>query len=217
VAEFPEIERIRFVTSHPKEFTQRLIDAYGKIPKLANHVFLPAQHGSDRILSAMKRGYTSLEYKSVVRRLRAVRPDIAISADFIVGFPGETEQDFDALMKLIADLEFDNSFSFIFSPRPGTPAANLEDETPYELKLKRLQHLQAVIDTNTKKYSSAMIGTVQRILVEGPSVKDANELQGRSENNRVVNFAGPKELIGTLVNTRITESYNYTLRGELIA
>jgi tRNA-2-methylthio-N6-dimethylallyladenosine synthase len=217
VAEFPEIERIRFVTSHPKEFTQRLIDAYGKIPKLANHVFLPAQHGSDRILSAMKRGYTSLEYKSVVRRLRAVRPDIAISSDFIVGFPGETEQDFDALMKLIADIEFDNSFSFIFSPRPGTPAANLEDETPYELKLKRLQHLQAVIDTNTKKYSSAMIGTVQRILVEGPSVKDANELQGRSENNRVVNFSGSKELIGTLVNTRITESYNYTLRGELIA
>ncbi|WP_295750713.1 tRNA (N6-isopentenyl adenosine(37)-C2)-methylthiotransferase MiaB [Undibacterium sp.] len=217
VAEFPEIERIRFVTSHPKEFTQRLIDAYGKIPKLANHVFLPAQHGSDRILSAMKRGYTSLEYKSVVRRLRVVRPDIAISSDFIVGFPGETEQDFDALMKLIADIEFDNSFSFIFSPRPGTPAANLEDETPYELKLKRLQHLQAVIDTNTKKYSSAMIGTVQRILVEGPSVKDANELQGRSENNRVVNFAGPKELIGTLVDTRITESYNYTLRGELIA
>ncbi|MCX7218805.1 MAG: tRNA (N6-isopentenyl adenosine(37)-C2)-methylthiotransferase MiaB, partial [Burkholderiales bacterium] len=179
VAEFPEIERIRFVTSHPKEFTQRLIDAYGKIPKLANHVFLPAQHGSDRILSAMKRGYTSLEYKSVVRRLRAVRPDIAISSDFIVGFPGETEQDFDALMKLIADIEFDNSFSFIFSPRPGTPAANLEDETPYELKLKRLQHLQAVIDTNTKKYSSALIGSVQRILVEGPSVKDANELQGR--------------------------------------
>lgn len=216
VAEFPEIERIRFVTSHPKEFTQRLIDAYGKIPKLANHVFLPAQHGSDRILSAMKRGYTSLEYKSVVRRLRAVRPEIAISSDFIVGFPGETEQDFEALMKLIKDIEFDNSFSFIFSPRPGTPAANLEDDTPYELKLKRLQHLQAVIDTNTKKYSSAMIGTVQRILVEGPSVKDANELQGRSENNRVVNFAGPKELIGSLVNTRITESYNYTLRGELV-
>ena len=217
IAEFPQIERIRFVTSHPKEFTQRLIDAYGKIPKLANHVFLPAQHGSDRILSAMKRGYTSLEYKSVVRRLRAVRPDIAISSDFIVGFPGETDEDFNALMKLIADIEFDNSFSFIFSPRPGTPAANLVDETPAPLKLKRLQALQAVIDTNTKKYSSAMIGTLQRILVEGPSVKDANELQGRSENNRVVNFAGPKELIGTLVDTRITESYNYTLRGELVA
>ena len=217
IADFPQIERIRFVTSHPKEFTQRLIDAYGKISKLANHVFLPAQHGSDRILSAMKRGYTSLEYKSVVRRLRAVRPEIAISSDFIVGFPGETDEDFDALMKLIADIEFDNSFSFIFSPRPGTPAANLADETPAPLKLKRLQALQAVIDTNTKKYSSAMIGTLQRILVEGPSVKDANELQGRSENNRVVNFAGPKELIGTLVNTRITESYNYTLRGELVA
>ena len=217
IADFPQIERIRFVTSHPKEFTQRLIDAYGKIPKLANHVFLPAQHGSDRILSAMKRGYTSLEYKSVVRRLRAVRPEIAISSDFIVGFPGETDEDFDVLMKLIADIEFDNSFSFIFSPRPGTPAANLVDETPAPLKLKRLQALQAVIDTNTKKYSSAMIGTLQRILVEGPSVKDANELQGRSENNRVVNFSGPKELIGTLVNTRITESYNYTLRGELVA
>ena len=217
IAEFPQVERIRFVTSHPKEFTQRLIDAYGKIPKLANHVFLPAQHGSDRILSAMKRGYTSLEYKSVVRRLRSVRPEIAISSDFIVGFPGETEEDFDALMKLIADIEFDNSFSFIFSPRPGTPAANLADETPAPLKLKRLQALQAVIDTNTKKYSSAMIGTLQRILVEGPSVKDPNELQGRSENNRVVNFAGSKELIGTLVNTRITESYNYTLRGELVA
>jgi tRNA-2-methylthio-N6-dimethylallyladenosine synthase len=217
IAEFEQIERIRFVTSHPKEFTQRLIDAYGKIPKLANHVFLPAQHGSDRILSAMKRGYTSLEYKSVVRRLRAVRPDIAISSDFIVGFPGETEEDFNALMKLINDIEFDNSFSFIFSPRPGTPAANLTDETPQPLKLKRLQFLQAQIDTNTKKYSNAMIGSVQRILVEGPSVKDANELQGRSENNRVVNFAGPKELIGTLVNTRITESYNYSLRGELVA
>ncbi len=217
IAEFEQIERIRFVTSHPKEFTQRLIDAYGKIPKLANHVFLPAQHGSDRILSAMKRGYTSLEYKSVVRRLRAVRPDIAISSDFIVGFPGETEEDFNALMKLITDIEFDNSFSFIFSPRPGTPAANLTDETPQPLKLKRLQFLQAQIDSNTKKFSNAMIGSVQRILVEGPSVKDANELQGRSENNRVVNFAGPKELIGTLVNTRITESYNYSLRGELVA
>jgi tRNA-2-methylthio-N6-dimethylallyladenosine synthase len=216
IAEFPQIQRIRFVTSHPKEFSQRLIDAYGKIPKLANHVFLPAQHGSDRILSAMKRGYTSLEYKSVVRRLRAVRPDIAISSDFIVGFPGETDEDFNALMKLIADIEFDNSFSFIFSSRPGTPAASLADDTPAPLKLKRLQQLQAVIDTNTKKYSSAMIGTVQRILVEGPSVKDSNELQGRSENNRVVNFAGPKELIGMLVDTRITESYNYTLRGELI-
>ena len=217
IAEFPQIERIRFVTSHPKEFTQRLIDAYGKIPKLANHVYLPAQHGSDRILAAMKRGYTSLEYKSVVRRLRAVRPDITISSDFIVGFPGETDDDFDALMKLIQDVQFDNSFSFIFSPRPGTPAANLEDDTPQPLKLKRLQHLQSVIDANTKMYSNAMIGTVQRILVEGPSVKDANELQGRTENNRVVNFAGGKELIGTLVDTKVTQSFNYSLRGELIS
>jgi tRNA-2-methylthio-N6-dimethylallyladenosine synthase len=216
IAEFPQIERIRFVTSHPKEFTQRLIDAYGKIPKLANHVYLPAQHGSDRILAAMKRGYTSLEYKSVVRRLRAVRPDINISSDFIVGFPGETDEDFDAMMKLIKDVAFDNSFSFIFSPRPGTPAANLEDDTPQPLKLKRLQHLQTVIDANTKMYSNAMIGTVQRILVEGPSVKDANELQGRTENNRVVNFAGGKELIGTLVNTKVTQSFNYSLRGELV-
>ncbi|MFZ6653627.1 tRNA (N6-isopentenyl adenosine(37)-C2)-methylthiotransferase MiaB [Undibacterium sp. TJN19] len=216
IAEFPQIERIRFVTSHPKEFTQRLIDCYAKVPKLVNHLYLPAQHGSDRILSAMKRGYTAIEYKSVLRRLKQVRPDIAVSSDFIVGFPGETDEDFDALMKLINDVGFDNSFSFIFSPRPGTPAANLEDDTPAELKLRRLQHLQAVIDANTKKYSNAMIGTVQRILVEGPSVKDANELQGRTENNRVVNFAGPKELIGTLVNTRITESYNYSLRGELV-
>jgi len=216
VAEFPQIERIRFVTSHPKEFTQRLIDCYAKVPKLVNHLYLPAQHGSDRILSAMKRGYTAIEYKSVLRRLKQVRPEMSVSSDFIVGFPGETDEDFNALMKLIDDVGFDNSFSFIFSPRPGTPAANLTDDTPAELKLRRLQTLQAVIDANTKKYSNAMIGTVQRILVDGPSVKDPNELQGRTENNRVVNFAGGKELIGTLVNTRITESYNYSLRGELI-
>jgi tRNA-2-methylthio-N6-dimethylallyladenosine synthase len=216
IAEFPQIERIRFVTSHPKEFSQRLIDAYAKIPKLVNHVYLPAQHGSDRVLAAMKRGYTSLEYKSVVRRLKAVRPDINISSDFIVGFPGETDEDFNALMKLIEDVGFDNSFSFIFSARPGTPAANLTDETPQPLKLRRLQFLQSVIDANTKKISNAMIGTVQRILVEGPSVKDENELQGRTENNRVVNFAGSKNLIGTLVNTKITQSFNYSLRGELV-
>ncbi|MFZ6692268.1 tRNA (N6-isopentenyl adenosine(37)-C2)-methylthiotransferase MiaB [Undibacterium sp. SXout20W] len=216
VAEFPQIERIRFVTSHPKEFTQRLIDCYAKVPKLVNHLYLPAQHGSDRILSAMKRGYTAIEYKSVLRRLKKVRPNISVSSDFIVGFPGETDEDFDALMKLIDDVGFDNSFSFIFSPRPGTPAANLEDDTSAELKLRRLQTLQAVIDANTKKYSNAMIGTVQRILVDGPSVKNPDELQGRTENNRVVNFPGGKELIGTLVNTVITESYNYSLRGELV-
>ena len=215
VAEIPGIERIRFVTSHPKEFTQRLIDAYANIPKLVDHLYLPAQHGSDQILGAMKRGYTALEYKSIIRRIRAVRPNIAISSDFIVGFPGETQADFDAMMKLIHDVGFDNSYSFIFSKRPGTPAANLADDTPHEVKLARLQQLQAVIDANTKKYSLAMVGSVQRILVEGPSKKDANELQGRTENNRVVNFEGALELVGQLVDVRITASFSYTLRGEL--
>jgi tRNA-2-methylthio-N6-dimethylallyladenosine synthase len=219
IAEIDGIERIRYVTSHPKEFTQRLIDTYAKVPKLVNHLYLPAQHGSDRILMAMKRGYTSLEYKSIVRRLREVRPDIAISSDFIVGFPGETDADFEALMKLIDDIGYDNSFSFVFSPRPGTPAANLEDDTPYDVKLKRLQRLQAVINDNTKRYSEEMVGTVQRILVEGPSKKDADELQGRSENNRVVNFdGGPNgtRLVGQLVDVKITRSYAFSLRGELV-
>ncbi|MET3132747.1 tRNA-2-methylthio-N6-dimethylallyladenosine synthase [Oxalobacteraceae bacterium GrIS 1.11] len=220
VADIPGIERIRFVTSHPKEFTQRLIDAYAKIPKLVDHLYLPAQHGSDKILGAMKRGYTGLEYKSIIRRIRAVRPNIAISSDFIVGFPGETEADFEAMMKLIADVGFDNSYSFIFSKRPGTPAASLADDTPHEVKLARLQLLQAAIDANTKKYSLAMVGTVQRILVEGPSKKDALELQGRTENNRVVNFDGGADalrLVGQLVEVRITESLSYTLRGDLLA
>jgi len=219
IAEIDGIERIRFVTSHPKEFTQRLIDTYAKVPKLVNHLYLPAQHGSDRILMAMKRGYTALEYKSVIRRLREVRPDIAISSDFIVGFPGETDADFEALMKLIDDIGYDNSFSFIFSPRPGTPAANLADDTPHEVKLKRLQRLQAVINDNTRRYSDAMVGSVQRILVEGPSKKDPNELQGRTENNRVVNFDGgpnASRLIGQLLDLKITQSYAFSLRGELI-
>ena len=219
IAEMPGIERIRFVTSHPKEFTQRLIDTYAKVPKLVDHLYLPAQHGSDRILAAMKRGYTVLEYKSVIRRLRKVRPNICISSDFIVGFPGETDEDFNASMKLIDDIGYDNSFSFIFSPRPGTPAANLEDDTPHEVKLQRLQQLQAVIEANTIRISAEMIGTVQRILVEGPSKKDANELQGRSENNRVVNFAAGEEgarLIGQLIDVTITESYKYSLRGEIL-
>jgi len=219
VADIDGIERIRFVTSHPKEFTQRLIDTYAKVPKLVDHLYLPAQHGSDRILAAMKRGYTALEYKSVIRRLREVRPNIAISSDFIVGFPGETDADFEALMKLIDDIGYDNSFSFVFSARPGTPAANLQDDTPYEVKLKRLQRLQAVINDNTKRYSDEMVGTVQRILVEGPSKKDPQEMQGRSENNRVVNFdGGPNaaRLIGQLIDLRITQSYAYTLRGEVI-
>ncbi|NMM27015.1 MAG: tRNA (N6-isopentenyl adenosine(37)-C2)-methylthiotransferase MiaB [Glaciimonas sp.] len=220
IAEFPGIERIRFVTSHPKEFTQRLIDTYAKVPKLVDHLYLPAQHGSDRILAAMKRGYTALEYKSVVRRLRAVRPNIAISSDFIVGFPGETEADFETLMQLIDEIGFDNSYSFVFSARPGTPAANLQDDTPHEVKLTRLQRLQAVISDNTKRYSQQMIGTVQRILVEGPSAKSPAEMQGRSENNRVVNFDGGPDgarLIGRQVDIDITHSYTYSLRGELVA
>jgi tRNA-2-methylthio-N6-dimethylallyladenosine synthase len=215
-AEIPGIERIRFVTSHPKEFTQRLIDTYAKVPKLVDHLYLPAQHGSDRILSAMKRGYTVLEYKSVLRRLKAVRPKMSVSSDFIVGFPGETDADFEAMMKLIDDVGFDNSFSFIFSPRPGTPAANLEDDTPHEVKLARLQRLQAVINNNVKRYSNDMIGTIQTVLVEAPTVKDANELQGRTENNRVVNFPGDIGLIGQLVEVRITQSYSFSLRGELL-
>ena len=215
-AEIPGIERIRFITSHPKEFTQRLIDTYAKVPKLVDHLYLPAQHGSDRILSAMKRGYTVLEYKSVIRRLRQVRPNMSISSDFIVGFPGETDADFDAMMKLIDDIGFDNSFSFIFSPRPGTPADNLSDDTPQDVKLERLQRLQAVIIANVKRYSQEMIGSTQTILVECPTVKDPNELQGRTENNRVVNFAGPAELIGQLVDVVITQSYNFSLRGELL-
>jgi len=219
IAEIPGIERIRFVTSHPKEFTQRLIDTYAKVPKLVDHLYLPAQHGSDRILSAMKRGYTVLEYKSVIRRLRQVRPNITISSDFIVGFPGETDADFEALMKLIADIGYDNSFSFIFSPRPGTPAANLQDDTPHEVKLKRLQQLQAAVEENIGKISAAMVGSVQRILVEGPSKKNPADLQGRTENNRVVNFdAGPggARLVGQLIDVKITDTYTYTLRGEIV-
>ncbi len=216
IAEFPQVERIRFVTSHPKEFTQRLIDCYAKVPKLANHLYLPAQHGSDRVLAGMKRGYTSLEYKSVIRRLKQVRPDITVSSDFIVGFPGETDEDFAALMKLVEDIGFDNSFSFIFSPRPGTPAANLADDTPQELKLRRLQTLQALIDANTKKISQAMVGSVQRILVEDQSQKVQGDMQGRTENNRVVHFVGETDLLGKMVYVKITETYNYSLRGELI-
>ena len=219
IAEMPGIERIRFVTSHPKEFTQRLIDTYAKVPKLVDHLYLPAQHGSDRILAAMKRGYTALEYKSVLRRLREVRPNIAISSDFIVGFPGETEEDFNALMKLITDIGYDTSFSFVFSPRPGTPAANLADDTPYEVKLKRLQHLQAVVQDNANKIGQSMVGSIQRILVEGPSKKDPNELQGRTENNRVVNFAsGPNgaRLIGQMVDVSILQAFPFSLRGEIV-
>ncbi len=216
VAEIPGIERIRYTTSHPNEFTPRLIEAYAKIPKLVSHLHLPVQHGSDRILMAMKRGYTAMEYKSTVRKLRAIRPDMAMSSDFIVGFPGETEEDFQKMMKLIADVRFDNSFSFIFSPRPGTPAANLADDTPHDVKLRRLQELQAVINRNILDISQERVGTVQRLLVEGLSKRDGSELMGRTECNRVVNFPGHERLIGQLIDVKITEARTYTLRGEVV-
>ncbi|WP_066158816.1 tRNA (N6-isopentenyl adenosine(37)-C2)-methylthiotransferase MiaB [Hydrogenophaga pseudoflava] len=219
VAEIPGIERIRYTTSHPNEFTQRLIDTYAKVPKLVSHLHLPVQHGSDRILMAMKRGYTAMEYKSTIRKLRAIRPDLSMSSDFIVGFPGETEEDFQKMMKLITDVGYDSSFSFIFSPRPGTPAANLPDDTPHEVKLKRLQHLQAVLEENVRRISASREGTVQRILVEGPSRKNAAELMGRTECNRIVNFdGGPNSarLIGQMIDVKITQALPHSLRGEVL-
>ena len=215
VAQVPGVQRIRYITSHPNEFTQRLIDVYARVPQLVSHLHLPVQHGSDRILMAMKRGYTAMEYKSTVRKLRAVRPDISLSSDFIVGFPGETEDDFDRMMKLIADVGFDFSFSFLFSPRPGTPAANLADETPHGVKLKRLQHLQAVIEANVKRISDSRVGTLARVVVEGVSRKDASELTGRTECNRIVSFKGPPRLIGQMIDVAITESRAHSLRGEV--
>ncbi|MBB1603876.1 tRNA (N6-isopentenyl adenosine(37)-C2)-methylthiotransferase MiaB [Variovorax sp. UMC13] len=215
VAEIPGIERIRYTTSHPNEFTPRLIEAYAKVPQLVSHLHLPVQHGSDRILMAMKRGYTAMEYKSTVRKLRAIRPELALSSDFIVGFPGETDEDFAKMMKLIIDLDFDASFSFIFSPRPGTPAAALHDDTPHEVKLARLHELQAVIDRNVKRFGTALVGTTQRVLVEGASRRDANELMGRTDCNRVVNFEGDARLVGQMIDLDITRSLAYTLRGEV--
>jgi tRNA-2-methylthio-N6-dimethylallyladenosine synthase len=218
VAEIPGIERIRYTTSHPNEFTPRLIDVYGRVPQLVSHLHLPVQHGSDRILMAMKRGYTAMEYKSIVRKLRAVRPDLAMSSDFIVGFPGETEDDFAKMMKLIDDVGYDASFSFIFSPRPGTPAANLADDTPHDVKLKRLQQLQAVIEDNVRAISASRVGTVQRLLVEGPSRKNPTELMGRTFCNRVVNFDGgphAQRLVGHMVDVVITEALSHTLRARV--
>ena len=216
VAAIPGIERLRFTTSHPNEFTPALIAAYAKLPQLVSHLHLPVQHGSDRILMAMKRGYTAMEYKSTVRKLRAIRPDLALSSDFIVGFPGETEADHAKLMQLLEDLQFDNSFSFIFSPRPGTPAANLPDTTPHVEKLRRLHEVQAAINASIARISQSRLGTVQRILVEGPSKRDGSELMGRTQCNRVVNFAGPARLIGQLIDVRITETRTYSLRGEVL-
>ncbi len=216
VAEIPGIERIRYTTSHPNEFTQRLIDVYARVPKLVSHLHLPVQHGSDRILAAMKRGYTAIEYKSTIRKLRAVRPGISLSSDFIVGFPGETEEDFGRMMALIDEVGYDSSFSFVFSRRPGTPAAALPDDMPHDAKLARLQRLQARIEDNVRRISASRVGTVQRILVEGPSRKSPLELMGRTECNRIVNFdGGPNaaRLVGQMIDVTITEALPHSLRA----
>src|SRR5262245_58077990 len=214
-AELPGIGRIRYTTSHPKEFTERLIDAHRRVAKLAPHVHLPVQSGSDRVLAAMKRGYTALEYKAIVRGLRAASPGISISSDFIVGFPGETERDFEATLKLVDDLRFDGSFSFVYSRRPGTPAAEIPDDTPHEVKLARLASLQERIEMHTGRVSELMVGTSQRILVEGPSRKSADELSGRTGNNRTVNFPGARRLIGQFVDVTITAALAHALRGDV--
>ncbi|WP_018413176.1 tRNA (N6-isopentenyl adenosine(37)-C2)-methylthiotransferase MiaB [Methyloversatilis thermotolerans] len=216
VHDLPGIERIRYTTSHPREMTQRLFDAYARLPKLVSQLHLPVQSGSDRVLAAMKRGYTALEYKAVVRKLRAARPELSLTSDFIVGFPGETEEDFDKTMKLIDDVGFDGSFSFVYSARPGTPAADMVDDTPQDVKLARLARLQKRIDEQAQAVSRSMVGSVQRILVEGAARKDASELAGRTDNNRVVNFPGPARLIGQFINVRITGALPHSLRGEVV-
>lgn len=216
ISEIPGIERLRYTTSHPREVTFRLIAAYLKLPKLVSHLHLPVQSGSDRILAAMKRGYTGLEYKSIIRRLRSARPDISLTSDFIIGFPGETETDFEATMRLIEEVNFDDSFSFIYSPRPGTPAAELPDDTPYEIKLKRLQRLQEKINRQAQVISQSMIGSTQRILVEGFSKKNDAELCGRTDNNRMVNFVCNPETIGHFMPIRITAALSHSLRGEIV-
>jgi tRNA-2-methylthio-N6-dimethylallyladenosine synthase len=215
LAEMPGIERLRYTTSHPREFSQRLIDSYRRLPQLVDHVHLPVQSGSDRILSAMKRGYTSLEYKSIIRRLRAARPGVSIASDFIVGFPGETEQDFEQTMKLVEDVGFDDSYSFMYSPRPGTPAAGFADQVPLETKQARLARLQTALDASAKAISRSMVGSVERILIEGASRKNPQELAGRTSNNRVVNFSGSSRLIGKLIDVSITAALAHTLRGEV--
>ncbi|MDX1655241.1 MAG: MiaB/RimO family radical SAM methylthiotransferase, partial [Candidatus Competibacteraceae bacterium] len=217
VAAVEGIERIRYTTSHPVEFSDALIQAYAEVPQLVDHLHLPVQSGSDRILMMMKRGHTALEYRAKLRRLRRVRPHISLSSDFIVGFPGETDADFEATMQLIEDMGFDHSFSFIYSPRPGTPAANLPDEVPMEVKKARLARLQTLINQQAMAISRGMVGTSQRILVERPSRKDPRWLAGRSENNRVVNFQGPEELIGRFVTVTITEALPNSLRGRFEA
>ncbi|HUI60879.1 MAG TPA: tRNA (N6-isopentenyl adenosine(37)-C2)-methylthiotransferase MiaB [Steroidobacteraceae bacterium] len=217
VAAVPGIERIRFTTSHPLEFNDSLIEAYGSVPRLANHLHLPVQSGSDRVLALMKRGYTALEFKEKIRRLRRVRPDISVSSDFIVGFPGESERDFEATLALVRDVGFDQSFSFLYSRRPGTPAASLPDEVAPAVKQERLSRLQAQLDTQARAISERMIGTVQRVLVERTARRNAHELAGRTENNRWVNFAGPATLIDRFADVLVTEVRAHTVRGRLLA
>ena len=216
VARIPGVGRIRYTTSHPKEFTARLIDAHRRLARLAEHVHLPVQSGSDRVLSAMKRGYTLLEYKSIVRRLRAARPDISISSDFIVGFPGETEADFEQTVRLAEEVRFDSSLSFVYSPRPGTPAAQLPDATPHPVKLERLHRLQQTLETSRCAIAEAMVGRTEQVLVEGASKRDAGEVSGRTSNNRIVNFAAPQPLIGRFADVRVTEALPHSLRGEFV-
>ena len=216
VSEIEGIERIRYTTSHPREFSQRIIDTYARLPKLVNHVHLPVQAGANRVLAAMKRGYTAEEYLEIVRKLRALRPEISIATDFIVGFPGETEEDFEETMKLVEAVGFDASFSFVYSPRPGTPAARLPDDTPYDVKLARLQRLQATIDANATRISQTMLGTEQRVLVLEPARKGEGFLMARTDNNRIVNFEGPETLINTMVRVKVTDVYPHSLGGQLL-
>ena len=216
VSQIPGIERIRYTTSHPREFTARLIDAHARLPKLALHVHLPVQSGSDRILAAMKRGYTALEYKAIIRRLRAVQPQLSLASDFIVGFPGETEEDFAQTLRLVEELQFDSSFSFVYSRRPGTPAADLADETPAPVKQERLQRLQSLLDGIETRISQDMVGQVHTVLVEGAARRDAAELSGRCSNHHTVNFVGDPALVGQLVDVRITEALRHTLRATLL-
>lgn len=216
VDQIPGLERIRFTTSHPKEFGSSLIQAFADLPRLASYVHLPVQSGSDRILSAMKRGYTALEFKSIVRRLRAARPGLSLSTDFIIGFPGETDADFEDSMALAEACEFDTAFIFIYSPRPGTPAASLSDDTPQSVKVERLQRLQALIDAKGQAVMQAMVGSRQTVLVEGPSRKDEEELMARTDNHKTVNFAGPSRLIGQMIEVDITQAYPHSLRGEVV-
>jgi len=216
IAEIPQIERIRFTTSHPNEMSQALIDCFARIPKLVSHLHLPVQAGSDRVLMAMKRNYTALQYKSTIRKLRQARPDICLTSDFIIGFPGETESEFEATVKLMQDVGFDFSFSFVYSARPGTPAAYLNDDTPEQIKLDRLARLQVINEEQGKAISRSMVGSTQRVLVESFSKKDASELAGRTDNNRIVNFPGRAELVNQFVNVKITKAEAHTLRGELV-